>query len=134
MNPEDPGMPGFMHGLDEKGKYKGGVYCDIDDGVTKAYLIEQMNDPEVFPYFELAMGKRPGEELFDVINDPFTIHNLADDPEYTEALKMMRDKLEKFLIETEDPRLVGPNPDIFENYQRFYTVRSFPKPDWINLN
>ena len=36
-----------------------------------------------------------------------------------------------FLKETEDPRIVGPNPDSFENYQRFYTIRSFPKPDWV---
>ena len=43
----------------------------------------------------------------------------------------MRNKLDEFLRKTEDPREVGPNPDIFENYQRFYTVRPFPKPDWI---
>ena len=132
INSENPEELDFMHGLDESGKYMGGVYCDIDDGVTKAYLIENMSDPEVTPYFDLAMGKRAAEELFDIKNDPFTIHNLAEDKKYSEALAMMRSKLDEFLRETEDPRVVGPNPDIFENYQRFYTVRPFPKPDWVN--
>lgn len=131
INSENPEELDFMHGLDESGKYMGGVYCDIDDGVTKAYLIENMSDPEVTPYFDLAMGKRAAEELFDIKNDPFTIHNLAEDKEFSEALAMMRSKLDEFLRETEDPRVVGPNPDIFENYQRFYTVRPFPKPDWV---
>ncbi len=131
LNSENPCETGPMHGLDENGMYVGGVYCDIDDGVTKAYIIENMNNPEIAPFFQLAMGKRPGEELFDIRDDPFSIHNLSEDNGYEEQMEMMRGKLEEFLRETEDPRIVGPNPDIFENYQRFYIVRPFPKPDWV---
>jgi uncharacterized sulfatase len=129
--PEKPYELDFMHGLNENGKYTGNVYCDIDDGVSKAFLIENMNNPAIKPYFNLAMGKRTGEELFYIKDDPYTIHNLAGKEEYSENLKIMRNKLNDFLKETKDPRIIGPNPDIFENYQRFYIVRPFPKPDWI---
>ena len=122
---------GMTSVFDENGKYTGTAYCDIDDGPTKTYLIENMNDPEVVPYFRLAMEKRPGEELFNIKDDPYSINNLAYDKAYAEDLEKMRNRLNEFLKKTEDPRVVGPNPDIFENYQRFYTVRPFPKPDWV---
>ena len=132
LNPVNPGELDFMHGLDSNGKYVGGVYCDIDDGgVSKTFLIENMNDPEVALYFNLAMGIRLGEELFYLKDDPYTISNIAEEEKFSKDLKFMRNKLNDFLRETEDPRVVGPNPDIFENYQRFYTVRPFPKPDWV---
>jgi uncharacterized sulfatase len=121
----------YMHGLDENGKFTGEAYWDIDEGVSKTYLIENMNDPEVSHYFEIAVEKRPAEELFNIKDDPYSIHNLAEEEGYMEKLEFMRNKLEDFLRKTEDPRAIGPNPDIFENYQRFYTVRPFPKPDWV---
>jgi len=133
LNPDNLTELDYMHGLDDNGKYIGGTYCDIDDGgVSKTFLIENMNNPEIKPYYNLAMGKRPGEELFYIKDDPFSINNLAGEKEFLNTLELMRNKLNKFLIKTKDPRLVGPNPDIFENYQRFYTVRPFPKPDWLS--
>ena len=131
LNPEHPDELSPMYGLDENGNYLGGVYCDIDDGVSKAYLIENMNDPEVLPYLKLATDKRPAEELFYIKDDPYSIHNLAGNEAYADELKLMRNKLDQFLMETEDPRIIGPNPEIFENYQRFYVVRPFPEPDWV---
>jgi uncharacterized sulfatase len=130
LNPENPDEPGFLHGLNEKGKYSGEAYMDMDKGITKTYLIENMNNPEVSRYFQLAVGKRPAEELYNIKADPYCLNNLAEDRSYTGALELMRDKLAGFLRRTEDPRVLGPNPDIFENYQRFYIVRPFPKPDW----
>lgn len=135
LNPDKPDELDFMHGLDSNAKFVGGVYCDIDDGgVSKTFLIENMNKPEIRPFFNLAMGKRPGEELFDINKDPFSVNNLAENIDYSKELELMRNKLNAFLRETDDPRVVGPNPDIFENYQRFYTVRPFPKPDWVGTD
>jgi N-sulfoglucosamine sulfohydrolase len=131
LNPENPDELYYMHGLDENGKFTGEAYHDLDYGLTKTYLIENMNDPEVFPYFQLVLGKRPAEELFNIIDDPYSIHNLAEDEDYSDELEFLRNNLNDFLRKTEDPRVVGPNPDIFENYQRFYPVRPFPKPDWV---
>lgn len=131
LNPEKPDELLPIHGIDENGKFTGEAYHDIDFGLTKAYLIENMNDPEVYKYFQLAFGKRPAEELFDIENDPYSIRNLSDDEKYSQQLTYLRTTLNDFLKETMDPRVVGPNPDIFENYQRFYPVRPFPKPDWV---
>jgi arylsulfatase A-like enzyme len=41
---------------------------------------------------------RPAEELYDVINDPFEINNLADKEEYKEVLEEMRGRLDEWLI------------------------------------
>jgi N-sulfoglucosamine sulfohydrolase len=123
-----------MHGLDEDGRFTGHGYHDIDDSPTKAYLIENMHTPEGFYYYDLSMGKRPEHELFDVKNDPYNLHNLANDPEYADVLEEMRNKLMDFLTETGDPRVFGPIPDIFENYQRHARMRSFPYPDWVKID
>lgn len=131
LNPEKPGELYYMHGLDENGKFTGEAYHDIDNTPVKKYLIENMNDPNISPYFKLAFGKRPAEEFFYIKDDPYSIHNLVEDEDYSEELELMRNKLNDFLRKTEDPRVIGPNPEIFENHQRFYKVRPFPKPDWV---
>ena len=131
LRPDRPSERHYMHGLDANGRFTGEAYFDIDDSPTKAFLIENMDDPDISFFYELSMGKRPAEELYDVRKDPYNIHNLAADPGYSEALRAMRQKLSDFLRETGDPRVVGPVPDVFENYQRFAGLRAFPKPDWI---
>lgn len=45
---------------------------------------------------------RPEEELFDIINDPYEIHNLASDERYKEVLERMRNENEKHIVETKD--------------------------------
>ena len=57
------------------------------------------------------MGQRPteaflhqaGEALFDVENDPAEAHNLIDDPNLQEVAEVMRQKVRRFRVETEDP-------------------------------
>ena len=48
-----------------------------------------------------------------------------------ETKEALSQQLMQFLRETGDPRITGPNPDVFENYQRFAPLRPFPKPDWL---
>lgn len=122
---------GPMYGLNEEGRFNGQAFLDIDPSPTKTFLIEHHANPAVRPFFELATAKRPAEELYDVQNDPYNIHNLADDPDYADILESMRTQLMNTLRETGDPRVAGPVPDVFENYQRFFELRAFPKPDWI---
>ncbi len=47
-------------------------------------------------------GIRPSEELYDLANDPHQINNLADDPQYADALREHRDVLNKWIEETND--------------------------------
>lgn len=43
---------------------------------------------------------RAAEELYDVKADPFEIRNLANDPEYRKTLRMLRDRLDRWMKET----------------------------------
>ncbi len=52
----------------------------------------------------------PAEELFDLVFDPGERNNLAGDPAYGAALAEMRGRLDRWMIETDDPLLNGPVP------------------------
>jgi N-sulfoglucosamine sulfohydrolase len=58
-------------------------------------------------YFE----PRPEEELYDVVNDPHELNNLAGDPEYQKVLQRMRTGLLEFMETYNDgiPRLRTPD-------------------------
>ena len=41
--------------------------------------------------------KRPAEELYDIVKDPYQMHNLAADPAYAKVLARMRPKLDAWM-------------------------------------
>ncbi len=51
---------------------------------------------------EWLSDERPAEELYDIVNDPHEIHNLADDPAYSVTLALMRSRLDGWIEETDD--------------------------------
>ena len=93
----------------------GDRFGDIDGGPTKAYMIAHRDDENVKPLLELAMGKRPAEELYDLKKDPAEMVNVADRPEYAPARKKLADELMNFLAQTKDPRALGDG-DVFDSY------------------
>ena len=97
---------------------------------TKSFIIEHRNDEEYDQYFELAVGKRSEYELFDVVKGPACLSNLANDPEFTGIKAQMEERMVQELTLTEDPRVVGPDEEIFDTYPRYSGMREFPKPDW----
>jgi hypothetical protein len=46
--------------------------------------------------------------LFDTVFDPNETHNLASDPNYSQALSQMRGRLDSWMKRTNDPLLHGP--------------------------
>ena len=74
------------------------------------------------------------EQLFDTLNDPHEIHNLADSskPEHQEALSSMRTALAVWIVETQDQGEF-PEPDEvvapFEKEMHDW----FGTPDWYSL-
>lgn len=54
---------------------------------------------------------RPAEELYDVINDPYEINNLAELPEYAEKMDSMRTILDNWIAETNDQGQYAENPE-----------------------
>jgi uncharacterized sulfatase len=98
------------------------LFADIDDGPSKRYVIENRDKPEVRPYFELACGKNPAEQLFDVVRDSACRKNLVDSAAHAATLKKMRAELERTLTATGDPRMTG-NGGVWESYPRFSPMR-----------
>ena len=45
--------------------------------------------------------------LFDLYFDPDEVNNLTDNPGRTEVLEDMRNRLDRFMRETDDPLLAG---------------------------
>ena len=76
--------------------------------------------PEVRPKFEMYPSElfppcpepRQKVELFDVEVDPYCWHNLADDPAYAEIRDKLIADLADWRVETKDPLLEGPIPDM----------------------
>ena len=103
------------------------AYHDIDSSPTLTRLVEGREEEGVRQFFELAVGKRPEEELFDIEADPGCIENLAMNAEYADLLKDLRDELDAYLQETGDPRASGRG-EIWDDYIRYSQIRTFPKP------
>lgn len=109
-----------------------GGYHDIDACPTLNFLIQNRDHPELGKYLDLAVGKRPEEELYDIKGDPDCLNNLASDKAYNHIKSGLRSRLWNYLSETGDPRVSGYG-DVWESYPRVSGLRWFPKPDWIDL-
>jgi len=90
-------------------------YVDTDASPTKSYMIKHRNDPKVHRLFELAFGKRPAEELYDLKKDPGQLNNVAGKPEYAGIQKQLAAALMAELKATKDPRVLGKG-DMFDQY------------------
>ncbi len=98
-------------------------YHDIDNSPSKTLVMKGAGQ---WPHeFQLALGKRPYEELFDIVNDPGCTQNLAHQPNLREIQEKLRQKLTTVLTEQGDPRMLGTG-DVFESYPRFGRMRAFP--------
>ncbi len=114
----------YFHGTFSTGfKSIGLGFADIDDGPSKEFMLNNRHEyPEAF---FLGFQKRPAEQLYDVRNDPWCLHNLAMNPHYDNIKSHLRMTLMKQLHIQGDPRVMG-NGDIFESYPRFGSMRYFP--------
>lgn len=105
-----------------------GAYHDIDACPTLDWMVAHHGEPSAKRFLDLAVGKRPAEELYAVGTDPDCLNNLAGDPAHAEAREALATRLETFLKETGDPRATGDG-EVFETYPRFSEIRKFPAPD-----
>ena len=90
-------------------------FTGCDSSPTKNLILQQQQEGQDY-YFDLCFGKRPLEELYNIIEDASCINNLAEEPEYQKVKKGLWQDLKEKLIETEDPRITG-NGDIFDKYE-----------------
>lgn len=88
------------------------IYGDVDGGLTKMYLLDHRNDPSIEPYFRLAFGKRPAEELYDIKTDPYNLHNLAGAEPYKDIKTKLSKRLDAWMKTSQDPRTDGKGDEI----------------------
>jgi N-sulfoglucosamine sulfohydrolase len=92
------------------------AYFDIDASPTKDVIVEHKDDPTLGKFFELAIAKRPADELYDLSKDPHEINNVAANPEYAKRMGALTRQLTTLLEQSEDPRVLGQG-DLFDRYK-----------------
>lgn len=81
--------------------------ADEDSGPTKAWLVGQRKHADWRPFFQLAYGKRPRVELYDLRADPHQVRNVADEPRFAGTREALEKRLMDELRRTGDPRVAG---------------------------
>ena len=97
----------------------GWVYGDIDLSPTLTHIKDNKNKPTIKNFFVFATGKRPAEELFDVINDPACQNNLANDKNFEADKVRLFKVLKDYLRETNDPRVTS-SKSTWEDYPYYF--------------
>src|SRR5262249_20451115 len=91
-------------------------YLDCDGGPSKTEILKMRREGREKRYWDLAFGKRPAEELYDIGKDPDCLTNLANDPKYQAVKKRLKQQMERELWAQGDPRMFGKGY-IFDQYQ-----------------
>lgn len=121
-----------LYGLDEEGKHHSEwAFTDVDACPTKSFLVEHHEVDSLRKYFDWAYGKRPEFELFNIQSDPSCLQNLAGQASMEGVEQRLKAALQQQLENTSDPRVVGPDPELFDSYPRYSRMRDFPRPDWM---
>jgi len=82
-------------------------FGDCDGGPSKDYILARRESPAVRPYFDLAFGKRPAEELYDHAYATEQTQNVAERSAYAQVKRSLADRLDAQLRTLEDPRILG---------------------------
>jgi arylsulfatase A-like enzyme len=116
-------------------------YLNTDGSATKTQILNDRRVSGTDKYWDLCFGKRPGKELYNVVEDPFCINNLIDHPDLSEIESALESQLLMELKEQEDPRILG-NGHVFDDYlyaneadRDFYKRQKKgenPKAGWVD--
>jgi N-sulfoglucosamine sulfohydrolase len=74
----------------------------VGDNNTPVLYPAAENNEDVAQRIEFYLNRAP-EELYDIVNDPWCLNNLASNPEYYEVLQSFRKKMFDRLTNTTDP-------------------------------
>lgn len=117
--------PDRWPGGDPEHVFSVGTFGDTDASPTKEVVLhnrnlrpnppEGGNETPTRSFFELAYGKRPATELYDLAADPFQLNNLAQDPKYSKKLKELDRALTGWMTQTDDPRATSDD-DRWDQY------------------
>ncbi len=85
-----------------------GQFGDVDNSISKSQIMIAENRENTPNLFQLTFGKRPAEELYNVVNDPFQLKNLATSDSYAEIKQDLAHQLDLWMKGTNDPRSTNP--------------------------
>jgi N-sulfoglucosamine sulfohydrolase len=91
-----------------------GNYGDVDASPSKNDLFARIHEYPAL--YKLAFGKRPAEELYDCVADPDQLQNLAEDPNYSQVLQELSNRLTAHLQASGDPREVPDGEVLWDSY------------------
>ncbi|MBX2876082.1 MAG: sulfatase [Saprospiraceae bacterium] len=100
-----------------------GGFHDIDPSPSKSFIQDHAEDLPFF--YNLAVAKRPKDQLYFIERDPACIEDLSEHPNFLTKREELRAMLFVALEEQMDPRVLG-HGEIFESYPRFAGMREFP--------
>ena len=60
---------------------------------------------DLAPFRALSLERRSPEELYDLRTDPHQVRNIAADPAYAEQRRELRERVQRWMRETGDPRV-----------------------------
>lgn len=95
-----------MPSLDQLTNNTFAAFGDLDASPTKAWIATHPNQADG-KFFNIAFGRRPEEELFDLRSDPHQTKNVAQEEAYLSVRKELSTRLMKVLKGTGDPRVTG---------------------------
>lgn len=101
------------------------LYGDVDQHLniagspSKQAVVEHNGSAGAKRRFDLAFGKRPAEELYDLKTDPWQMTNVANEVRFTAAKQKLRTELDQYQVATKDPRATGTSVE-FDRY--FYVT------------
>jgi len=117
-----------MYGIDENGIHNSEwAFTDIDASPSKSLIVENHDSKKFKRFFDLATSKRPEFELYQINKDPGCLYNLSGNLAFSNIESEMKSALFDELKKSNDPRIVGPDKDIFDTYIRYSPIREFPK-------
>jgi arylsulfatase A-like enzyme len=90
-------------------------YLNCDGGATKTYILNQRRIHGNKEFWELNFGKRVSEELYNVLEDPYCLNNLAGEVNYSAKLEALKAEMTDKLRDQADPRILG-NGEVFMSY------------------
>jgi len=89
-------------------------YGDVDNSPTKDFLLSLQKSEDMHMYYQLAWGKRPEYELYNLADDPFQMKNLEGHEEHQDLLADMKEELQSYLVSRNDLRMSG-REDVYHN-------------------
>ncbi len=82
-------------------------YLNTDGSPTKSVVLNLRRSGENYNYWQLNFGKRPNEELYNLLKDPFCMENLAEEVSWMVAKTYLHDFMVQKLKEQGDWRVHG---------------------------